>query len=297
MNQSPPVVIKKKRHSFLFRWRIERVIDRIVRKETSHAAEFEAFRRTVQGSLPSRSGPPILHAACNELYYWEFARTFLRSIESIGAPERFHLHLCEPSSDALRDVEVLAASLPSIDLTWTWDQGENATLPVYPTIYYAAVRFLIAPIIIEASNSTVLCLDIDGIARRSITAGFEELAGSEDVRLIKRPGQKSVRRVLASALSIRPTKAGRRFADRLGRSIATILKMRPRYHIDQIAIVRIVEAMEAKGELETAQMPLSFADHEFDDDSIIWTAKSWQRKNSEAFINAKGAVNGAFAEK
>lgn len=294
MDLSPPVVIRKKRHSPLMRWRIERATSRAMAKETAYRREFDAFRQSLQGTLPSTDGPTVLLAACNELYYWEFARTFLRSIEAIGSPERFHLHLCEPSPEALADIEALASSLSTVELTFTYDDGAFAKLPAYPTIYYAAVRFLVAPLILSATRSSVLCLDVDGIARAPISPAFEAIAGEEDVRLIKRPGEKSVRRVLASALAIRPSEAGIRFADRLGRAIAAILSMHPRYHVDQIAIVRIVEAMEAKGELSTAQMPLSFADHEFGEDSAIWTAKSWQRKNSEAFVHAKGAVNGAF---
>ncbi|MCE7028120.1 hypothetical protein [Jiella avicenniae] len=294
MDLSPPIVIKKKRHSLLSRWRIERLVKMAMSGKRAHFESYDAFRRTLRGDLPTGGGAPIILAACNELYYWEFARTFLRSIEAVGAPERVHLHLCEPSQKALGDVEALSASLSAVDLTFTWDQGESARLPAYPTIYYAAVRFLIAPLILEATRSTVLCLDVDGIARLPITPALSAITGDEDVRLIKRPGEKSVRRVLASALAIQPTDAGLRFAGRLGRAIAAILKIRPRYHVDQIAIVRIVEAMEARGELRTAQMPHSFADHEFAADSAVWTAKSWQRKNSEAFMSAKGAINGAF---
>lgn len=294
MDARRPVVIEKKRHSLLMRWRIDRVVARVMRDEAADGRAFEAFRESVQGSMPSGKGPPILLAACNELYYWEFARTFLRSIEAIGAPERFHLHLCEPSEAALADVEAMASSLAHVDLSWTWDDGKTALQPAYPTIYYAAVRFLLAPMILAATRSTILCLDIDGIARRPISSAFEAISGDEDVRLIKRPGNKAVRRVLASALAINPTEAGMRFAERLGRAIATILSLRPRYHVDQISIVRVVETMEAKREIRAAQMPLSFADHDFAEASVIWTAKSWRRKNSEAFASAKAAVHGGF---
>ena len=294
MDSPRPVVIEKKRHSLLMRWRIDRAVARSMRDDAAQGRHFDVVRRSIHGTVPSGKGGPVLLAACNELYYWEFARTFLRSIEALGAPERFHLHLCEPSEKALADVEAMASSLANVDLTWTWDDGKTALQPAYPTIYYAAVRFLLAPMIIEATRSTVLCLDIDGIARRPISQALEVISKDEDIRLIKRPGEKSVRRVLASALAIRPTEAGMRFAGRLGRAIAAIFSMRPRYHVDQITIVRTVEAMEARGEITAVQMPLAFADHEFAEDSVIWTAKSWQRKNSEAFTRAKGAVNGAF---
>ncbi|MBO0664544.1 hypothetical protein LQ948_18520 [Jiella sp. MQZ9-1] len=294
MDLPHPIVIKKKRHSLLMRWRIERVVRQVMAKETSHRDAFDAFRHTMGGTLPSGGGTPVVLAACNELYYWEFARTLIQSIERLGAPERVHLHLCEPSREALDDVAALAASLSAVALTFTFDDGSTAQQPAYPTIQYAAVRFLVAPMILASTSSTVLCLDVDGIAHRPVTSALADIAGQADVLLIRRPDEKSVRRVLASALAIQPGEAGIRFADRLGRAIAAILSLRPRYHVDQIAIVQISEAMEARGELATAQMPQSFADHDFAEDSVIWTAKSWQRKNSEAFMRAKSAVTGTL---
>lgn len=284
MNAKHPSAIEKKNHSLLMRWRIGRCVARVIASDKAHAADFARIEKTILGTLPEGEGAPVLLAACNDLYYREFAVTMLRSIERHGQPERFHLHLCGPSTEVLDDARALAARLSHVDLTVTWDEGYGASLPHVPTIYYTCVRFLIAPLILKATRSPVLCLDIDGIARRPITPAYDEVRDGSDILLIKRPQMaSSVRKVLASALGFNPTANGSRFADRLARALAGMLSMRPRYHIDQIAVYRLVRSIEPRGELSTAQMPISFADHDFGEGSAIWTAKGWVRKNSEAY--------------
>ncbi|MCE7028118.1 hypothetical protein [Jiella avicenniae] len=279
-----PITIEKGQHSLLMRWRIQRCVNRVLADETAQVSDFHDLKSTFLGSMPTGKGPPVILAACNEHYYWDFARTMLRSIDRHRQPERFHLHLCEPSDAVHADIRELAARLSAIDLTVTWDEGYGARLPRHEPIYFACVRFLLAPLVLAATQSSVLCLDIDGIARRPITPAYEEMRGDEDVRLIKRPAKRnSSRKVLASAVGFNATPSAIRFADRLARSITGMLKMRPGYHVDQIALHLLVAALEERGELRTAQMPMAFADHEFNETSAIWTAKGWKRKNAERY--------------
>ncbi|MBO0904155.1 hypothetical protein [Jiella sonneratiae] len=297
MAEPQPIVIARKRHSPLMRWRIGRRVAKAVRNEAAFLPEFDRLRRSIKGTFPEARGGPILLCACNDHYYREFAPTFIRSIDRLGGRERFHLHLSAPSAEVLADVARLAASLQTVELTHSQDDGSGALLPHYPTIYWAAVRFLVAPLVLEAARSEVLCLDVDGIARRPVGPALAALGeAAADVVLIKRPQEKHVRKVLASALSIRPTPGGFAFAAMLRRAVAGALALKPRYHVDQLVIHLLVERLERENRLTTAAMPLAFADHDFSDGSVIWTAKSWQRKNSPAFLAAKAAALGEARE-
>ncbi|MBO0664541.1 hypothetical protein LQ948_18505 [Jiella sp. MQZ9-1] len=298
MTDSHPIEIENGHHSLLMQWRIARCVDRIIADDTAHAKPFAAIEQSITGQLPVGAGKPILLAACNDHYYWEFARTMLRSIELQGQAERFHIHLCAPSDEVLADVCALPQTLANVDLSITWDEGYGQSLPHHPAIYYTSARFLLAPLILDATRSPLLCLDIDGIARRPVSAAYQTVREGVDALLIKRPEKRNAsRKVLASAVGFNPTANGLRFAERLSRALAASLHMRPRYHVDQIVLHRIVEKLESQLQLTTAQMPQSFADHDFRADSAIWTAKGWKRKNGETYRLEVARIDAVMAER
>ncbi len=292
-----PVVIKKKWHPawtrFRLRWRTERAAAKLER----YAPAYRAFRDDVRGEFPKDARQGCLVAACNDYYYWNFAITMLHSIERHGRTEFFHLHLCEPSPQTQEHVRKLAASLKHVRLSWTADSGKLAQTLVYPTIYYASVRFLIADLVMEASGGPVLCLDIDGIAVRPIWPAFDAERGKADVVLIKRDSPKDVgRRILASALGIEPTEKGGHFARALARSIAAALQLKPLYHVDQTVIHYLTDRMERRHGLQVSQMPKALADFDFNEDAVIWTAKGWQRKKSDVYAQAMRAIEEQFPD-
>lgn len=297
MDIEEPVVIRKKWHSAPMRFRLRRRVARVVADPSRYEAAYGRFRGALRGTLPTTGGSGVVVAACNDYYYWNFAITMLRSIERHPIVEHVHLHLCEPRPETERHLASFAATLRNVRLTWTADDGSLAKTLVYPTIYYAAVRFLIAPLVMEATDAPVLCIDIDGIAVRPIWPAYEPARDKGDVVLIKRGNQKDHgRRILASALGINPTASGRRFAVGLARSIAAAIELRPLYHVDQIVIHYLTDRLETKGGLKVVQMPKALADFDFNEDAVIWTAKGWQRKRSDVYMDAMKAVDRAFPD-
>ena len=137
----------------------------------------------------------------------------------------------------------------------------------------------------KAFGNPVLCVDIDGIARGPVWNAFADALGTADLALYRRDERRVHRRVRAGAVGFGATPAAKQFADALCRSIHLSLRIEPRYHIDQTLIVRLAEAMEARGAIEIADMPRSLTDPDFEEGSLIWTAKG-PKKDMPAFKEA-----------
>ncbi len=292
MSEAKPEIIVKKRHSAFMRYRIARRVRGAIATPPRYADAFERFKSGLGGALPGKGDAGVVIAACDDYYYRNFAITLILSMERHRTAERLHLHLCGPSAEAVRHIERLAASLKHVTLTWTTDDCRLAEGLRYRTVYYAAARFLLAASVMEATGAPILCIDVDGIAARPIWPAYESVRQNADVLVIQRPEElKATRKILASAVGINFTPAGRRFASGLARSLAAIMPLRPNYHVDQIAIHMLINELSTRGALHVADMPIAFADHEFEADSVIWTTKGWARKESDFYLAAKQEIS------
>jgi hypothetical protein len=292
MSDTKPEIIVKKRHSAFMRYRIARRVHGAITTPPGYVDTFERFKSGLGGALPGKDGAGVIIAACDDYYYRNFAITLILSMERHGVAERMHLHLCAPSPDVVRHVELLTASLKHISLTWTTDDCRLAEGLRYRTVYYAAARFLVAASVMEATGAPILCIDVDGIAARPIWPAYESVRQNADVLVIRRPEEpKATRKILASAVGLNFTPTGRRFASGLARSLAAIMPLHPNYHVDQIAIHMLIGELSKRGALHVADMPKAFADHDFAADSVIWTTKGWVRKESDFYLAAKREIS------
>ncbi|MCB8837076.1 hypothetical protein [Aurantimonas sp. VKM B-3413] len=288
-------IIKKKRHSLLWRYRIARRIRKALKDPEWAASEAARFRSDLSGdlpALPASSGPGVVLAACDDLYYHSFGPTLARSIERHGVEQPMHLHLCAPSAATLADIERLSNSLRHVRLTWTWDRGTLAEGLPFRSIYLASARFLIAPVVLESCRAPVLCLDIDAIANKPIWKHYELARAGTDVVVIQRREETSdSRRVRAGAFGLNPTPDGLRFGAALAGSLSAILPLRPRYHLDQIVIYYLMKELARSDSIRIKDMPPALSDFGFEKDAVIWMAKGWKMKNSPLFKDAQREVD------
>lgn len=291
MSGNKPEIIARKRHSAFMRYRMARRVRGATAQTPRYAETFEHFQQGVAGTLPSQGEGGVIVVSCDDFYYRSFAVTLILSMENVAAAQRVHVHLCSPSPQALHHIAHLAGSLRYVTLTWTVDQCLLADRLRYRTIYFAAARFLIASTLMEAAQSPLLCLDVDGLAAVPVWPAYERVRASADILVIRRPEEPRLsRKILASAVGMNFTPQGRRFAAALGRSLAAILPLGPKYHIDQITIHTLIGEMTEKAGLQVAEMPQAFADHDFAPGSVIWTTKGWSRKESPAYLEAKQQI-------
>ncbi|MDY8110699.1 hypothetical protein U0C82_16270 [Fulvimarina sp. 2208YS6-2-32] len=293
----PIEIIKEKRHSSFWRWRIARQVEKAIADPAAARARVQAYAASLSGRLPGEDAGAVILAACDERYLKAFARPLLLSLERQNEPQAVHLHLCKPSKASLDRLADLAAALSNVRLTWTIDGCDLARGLPFRTVYLAAARFLVASLVIERTRAPLLCIDIDTIANRPVWPTFDAAREGADIVVIQRRDETSdTRRVRAGAFGINPTPDGLGFAQALSASIAAILPKRPRYHLDQIVIFYLMTRLAKRGNLKIADMPSALSSFDFDEDAVFWMAKGWKMKNSSIFQDASAQADSTFPD-
>lgn len=257
-----------------------------------HQDSLKTFRDSLGGSLPQPGKGGVILAACNDLYYTDFAGTLLCSLERQKQKQRIHLHLYEPSPATLAHIERLKQGFAYAEVSYTIDPCTLAKDQPYPIMYYASARFLLASILLEETGSPVLCVDVDAMANQPVWEAYESWRAKGDVGLIFRDKAKLPwRKILASAVGFNASEGGKAYCSVVARALLSLLKYKPRYHLDQIVLHYAAQAL--RGKTSFFEMPLRFSDYEFRPDSIIWTAKGG-RKAADAFQERKHVIDTAF---
>lgn len=253
---------------------------------TGNLRQLRQYRSRLGGRFPAPGGSGIVLCACDDLYYRRFAMDFVLSAEATGQHQRVHLHLCAPSAQTFEHVERLQGRLEHAELSWTYEGTEFQRHRMDPPIYYTSVRYLVMHHLLAECRVPILCVDIDGVIRRPLDPAFEQIEAA-DLTIHFRLHRKAIwRRVLAAAIGVSPTPAALRFSERMAGSIEAVLRQRPVYHIDQTILFysyRIRRMIDR--EIRWQNLPISWVDYDFSDDSLIWTAKS-ERKQNPRFRDA-----------
>jgi len=296
--EGAPEIIAKKHHSLLFRYIIRKQVARCFADPSWNRDLFDRFVAGQSGGLPDPGAGGVILAACNDLYYWKFAPTLLLSIERQEYPECVHLHLYKPDTATLDHISRLGEKLRFVRLSWTVDACGLAQGMHYPSIYFTSARFLCAAMLVEHLSAPILCIDVDGIARRPVWPAYRQIANGGDFGLILRPrAHKPWRKVLASATGFNATEPGLRFISSVARSLCVLFQRRPLYHLDQTVLHYASEQDRRHADPgRLFVIPHTMSDYEFGEDAVIWTAKGWKTKNSELYKAAKGDVEAAFPE-
>lgn len=307
--EAPSAKSQSKSHSLLFQGIIWLHVALALKRPQWQAGLLQAFRASLGGSLPAPGSGSLLLAACNDLYFDRFAKTLLYSLElqarqalaqtpsaqaQPASLQRVHLHLYLPSQATLACIGQLQQSCNHIAITYTVDPCDLARDLPDPVMYFAAGRFLLASLLLEETGSPILCIDVDAMAIRPLAAAYEPLRTQGDIGLIFRPKAKLPwRRILASAVGFNPTAAGKRYSSAMARAMASLMRYKPTYHLDQIVLHYGARATQRSASVSFFDMPLSFSDYTFDPASVIWTAKGG-RKHADAFQQRKQDIDAAF---
>jgi len=283
-----------KSHSLFFRAIIWLHVRRALAQPDWHQDSLQGFRDSLGGTLPQPGKGGILLAACNDGYYNDFAGTLLCSVERLQHKQRIHLHLYDPSPTTLTHIERLRQGFRYAKVSYTIDPCLLTKEQPYPIMYYASARFLLASILLEETGSPVLCVDVDAMANQPVWEAYESWRAKADVGLIFRNKSKLPwRKILASAVGINASEGGKRYCSGVSRALLSLLRYKPRYHLDQI-VLHYAASIARKQQLTTFfEMPLRFSDYEFHPDSIIWTAKGG-RKAADTFQDRKLTIDAAF---
>ncbi|MEZ5833097.1 MAG: hypothetical protein R3D05_18140 [Dongiaceae bacterium] len=234
-------------------------------------------RLDLRGDLPAADGRPVLLACCDEVYFQRFAQDLAISACEANAGLHTHIHVYEPSARCLEDAAALKHRLGD-RLTISYEPPGRSPYKTASGFFFAAGRFAVAHRILEQVRAPVMVIDVDGVVRRDLEPEISALA-EWDVGLILRPSRKRLwRRVLACAVLLNPTPAGRLFSARIAAAVERVLRRTPRFHSDQLLLHYLCEHYRRHGALRMVDLGERWADHEFHSESLIWTAKGQARK-------------------
>lgn len=283
-----------KSHSWLFRAIIWLHVRQALVKPDWHQDSLLAFRDNLGGKLPEPGEGGVILAACNDLYFDLFASTLLCSIEHQQTNQRVHLHLYDPAHTTLDHIHRLQAGFRFAQVTYTIDDCRLAKNQPYPIMYFASARFLVASLILAKTGSPILCIDVDAMANQPVWPALASWLVKGDVGLIFRnKAKRPWRKILASAVGLNASTGSQAYCSAVARALLSLLRYRPRYHLDQIVLHYAAELARQQNRTRFYDMPLTFSDYEFRPDSIIWTAKGG-RKAADTFQQRKLELDAAY---
>lgn len=238
-----------------------------------------SWRPVLTGRLPEPdSDVPVLLACCDENYFYKFGRQLAISAILADPVTRIHIHIYDPGPLCTADAEFLQRRLGH-RLTISAEGPERNPYRDHSTYFFAAGRFAVAAEILQHCGAPVMIVDVDGVVRRGMSAELAKL-NSFDVGLVMRPGKlKPWRRILACAVFVNATESGTKFIQDTGAAVALALRSCPTHHVDQTILNDLVEAYASTAQpLTVAGLSLTWGDHEFSEESMIWSAKGGRKQ-------------------
>lgn len=253
-------------------------------------------RAALKGELPPPTGEGVLFAACDDGYYARFAADLVFSAEATGHSHRVHIHLYNPSPETLAHAGVLRKSLVHTRLTCSWEGTEYERFDIDPVIYFAATRFIMTQHLLEASQSPVLSVDIDGFVHRPLGEAFDLVRAADATFHFRLTERRIWRRILAAAVGFNYSPAALAFCRRTARATMASYRQRPDFHTDQIVLYHMYRfARRWLPGIHWQHLPLGLVDYDFRDDSFIWTAKG-ARKDDATFVRIIGDLQERFSD-
>lgn len=234
----------------------------------------------VEGETPAASGRgPIVFAAADQRYFTEYGCALALSAARFSPGTSVHLHVMNPGPGFAEEAAALRRRASSIELTLSLEHNAAPK-----RAYYANVRLARLAQIFEATGRDVLMLDADSLIRRDIAPLAHALAHT-DVALFTRFDEVIFgTKVLASALYVRATAAGRRFLRGVATYVLTPATLgRHAWQHDQCALYVVLRHTEFAGEdLVVRPLARTEVDHGLGAQALIWTAKG-DLKTGKAF--------------
>jgi hypothetical protein len=245
----------------------------------------------------------FIYTACDSGYFEDFGRTLISSIQANGNLG-IHLHLFNPTDEQLN----YCLSQPKVSVTYEYvapadfavasdrwstapanepeknhyDRTVNAMgkgndlniLQRMQKTYYACARFIRLAEIFSCEHPA-LCIDVDGIVRRSPPP----LSKQHDFYLHKITGKKA--RILAGGMYLHPNASTQQFLS----EYATLLRSKFEqdyiyWGLDQDLLDSVVP------KYNHGHLPLDYIDWYMTPASYIWTAKG-TRKDNAVFVTEK----------
>ena len=234
----------------------------------------------IYGELPTES---VLFAACDSNYFIEHAPAFIYSADDVN--KNTHIHVVNPTPEVFSLASILTATT-SVKTTFTFHNMELPEVAEMRRTYYACIRFLIAPTIIQAAGQ-VLILDIDGMCMNDFS--FPEAPVGYFPRE-PLPGTVGWERegTMCAAGAVYYNRFGIKYAEEVANQISG---MELKWFVDQIALSKVLTNVE-----EAHHFDAQFMDWEFKEGTTIWTGKGPRKYDNPTYVNQKNSYRKRHTE-
>ncbi len=234
------------------------------------------------GELPTS---PVVFAACDSNYFIEHGPAFVYSADDAG--HDVHIHVVNPTPEVFSLAGVLNATT-TVRFTTTFNDMDMFQPPFSGNddrmrTYYACLRFLVAPHILQHSKQ-MLILDIDGMIMNDFeypkkSVGYfprEPLPGTQG-------WEQEGTRVAAGAVFYDIS------ALEIAKDVAkTMASMELKWFADQIALSRVLGNLS---EDIVHHFDSQFMDWEFKEGTTIWTGKGPRKYDNPVYVKQKESYN------
>ena len=229
----------------------------------------------IHGQLPDG---PVIFAACDDKYFQEHAPALIASCDNVK--KNLHLHIVNPSKESAKLADEMSPKIKTSKVTITYHFSDFSNIDESSTkAYYAAARFFLAPVIIEAAKEVMIvdvdCLIMNDFDFPSKPVGYfprEPLPGTIG-------WENEGTKVAAGAVYFNDE--GLKYAKEVAQTLA---ELPLQWFSDQIALSRVLGGLP-KDMVE--YFDEQFMDWEFKEGTTIWTGKGPRKYDNETYVSKK----------
>ena len=235
---------------------------------------------------------PVVFAACDSEYFLEHAASLIYSASEVGKKD-VHVHIVNPTDEVISFAGVLNATTKQ-RVTYTYsdiDFSEWDATPSHVTnrpeirAYYASLRFLVAPHILQTCGA-MLIVDIDSIIMNEFDYPMLPVGyfPREVANWAANDWEKIGSTVAAGAVYYHKN------AFEVAAGVADeISKLPMQWFNDQVALAKTINRIQQRDLLH--KFDGNFMDWEFNESSIIWTGKGTRKYDNPEYVAEKKRWN------
>lgn len=238
------------------------------------------------GEMPTS---PVVFAACDSKYFLEHAAPLIYSASEVGKKD-VHVHIVNPTDEAISLAGVLNATTKQ-RVTYTYNDMEFPDwTPEMIRAYYASLRFLVAPHILQTCGA-MLILDIDCMVMQEFDYPTKPIGFFPRESLPGTVGWEAEgTKVAAGAVYYHKN------AFEVAAGVADELSKLPlQWFNDQIALSNTFNKVQQSDVFH--HFDGQFMDWEFNEGSVIWTGKGNRKYDNVDYVSKKNYWNESVMNK
>ena len=240
---------------------------------------------------------PIVFTSCDLLYFYRFAESFVKSASSSG----HEVKIIVTTDDKLYDIK------PYIELKTRLETIDGVSIDImsndaYSNLkrqfnvddvksFYASLRFIILyEMLLNVSanrpNRDFVVLDIDSIINKAIQPIQNDVGlFFREPKDFANEYEKIGMMIAAGIVYVKNSSLGRKFAYNL---LEEIYILRIRWFSDQVALYK--NFLRMKNEIKFHAYDQKTLDWDFDDESVIWSAKGERKNTNDKYLKKKAEI-------